>query len=945
MSYQLRILICFLILLTGFNHGWADTLLIGSKGTEVDLPGKWLRQQYVEGLGEDQFFSDEGARLLFVETVQPYFSKESLSANLKRIQASLGHRSKIEIVNQEDMQFRRFPHRICVYQVYDVKESGIAIRFCYLMVAQEHLSYLAMVFAGGPQRISKVSDITEEVMENLRFPGPDSQWAKDIEPTPHDFDVEGALVELTYSEPLWDIEDSEEAFLELESVANLTSLYLFSCKSRQRETLVKELGEMFEGDGFSHVESARFQLSGLDCEENRWKRKEGDHQIFSLLIPGQGEHFIEMRFESFDPEVLARKGWEEWKRSIRVKVPSKLQPFPATKDVAPAITIPVAPPFVEDWLGSASWLGTAPNINFRGCVVRGDSFLVYGRGGVERISADRSTELLYPTDSTLYAGTVTTTDEYEYLIWFGEDHYYVDDNQEWQIANPRGFIRAPLRKELLLVRRAEAVAVPGIRGFRSRLANERVRVDESGEVRSRVSLAGSQVTWLVASRNLDRVCAAIRRRGFDGGSGRSDRLELLSLDASGKEEDLGRWAVSHIGPTESGWIVSGQPAGAREGIYLLEPGREPELLVTGPYFWGVTADDDSAVLMGKPYRPAEGSHRGSALYRVPLAVLREKGALTMPFDSQALNQIGADVLGKTPLHEVFASQDSIEAWVGLIQERAQARFGRTLPIDAVGLDRAFRDVWTLSSYSIDTAGRAVLSALVCQAFFEKGAEWLPGGNLEFGLPPRAYQFSSNCYSYAVSPAEVLYSTLYDPEGYWTPVSTILSEAEGRKILLSFDPDAIASRLSSDPETEIFQLLEKPDMEGARNHLREYAENHYLRFEVYLHLGQRGLSNALVEVSRDFLGEEPLFFDLRAHLSGRYQTITAEGMSALIDDLKAAISRFPQEASLYELLAESYLARSQEDDTRRAMICFEKVIKLGESSDYADYARKRLEELK
>lgn len=941
-----RTLVCCLLLITATPSVSADTVFeIGDLGTKLTLGAGWKIDTAVQRTGVEDAFRRRGLRLMVVgsETSLP----PSVAA--RELYETLAVEFRAEgVFNRCDLGAgvpREWPGRTALEGHGTGREFGISFVMRLVTVSEPGLVHAAILIAPLRQE-EEMIDLCRTLPKRLTFPDEDAKWRTRLEEETRQLEFDWGDLSIRYAPALWKDDEIEGSPFAVEAGDDATTFYLFESRGQRFEVAVREHAEFLAEDVGQVVQERERKFGGVVGREFTVLRAETT-TYRSLYLPVADRVALELRLFSPRSDELTDPIWEEWLRRVDLHfVGAELPELPESGG---SVAAPgVAPLGAKPWLAGSTWIGTAPNVEVRGVAwesARPDVYLVYGRGGAERVHVTEPADWVYSaTNVTLDAGRCFLVGG-EPRYRFGDWIYEREGEGDWTELPGRPFIIAPFVEGEVRVHRALRERLPGFESYYAS-GPEKYVVDGSDEAKWSEPI-DSRTMWLVPSLERDVLFRARASVPVHGTESESDRLDCAAFRSAGEFKSLGRWIVRHVGPAAGGWIVTGAPDGGDMGIYLVAPGEQARLLVSGWQFVGVHADANAVVLAGSPYLPAQGKSSGTALYRVSRETLAEYGPLTQPFSPSRVNAIGARLLDSIegPPASLFESEASIRAAAGAMRVDARTRVGTSLPRGEAEIDRAFQD-WMREGRHFDSAGRAVLMILLCETWLDGGAEWVPAESSMRTVSRTDRWTRSNCYAMTRMPNRVLESTLFDEDGYYRPLAEIQRQLEGRRLLIGLDAGRLEARVDEGPEDTLWNLIAADDPEELVAHVGERSGNVYLRYEVYLHLSARLRSDAMARVARPFLtAPDPLFMDARAWVSSQLASREVVDWEPVLDQCKRALETYPRAPALHFLLGEIYRRRGDEGDARLARVCFQRVAKLTDKGDVLDDANKALEELK
>jgi hypothetical protein len=213
--------------------------------------------------------------------------------------------------------------------------------------------------------------------------------------------------------------------------------------------------------------------------------------------------------------------------------------------------------------------------------------------------------------------------------------------------------------------------------------------------------------------------------------------------------------------------------------------------------------------------------------------------------------------------------------------------------------------------------------------------------------------AENPFAIAVQPRRIVESALFIEEGWSEPVSVILAESRGRTIYLGLDGESLHKRAQqADRSDEISELVRKDRTKKLVARIEAVRENIFLREEVYRQIAAAGHYATLEALASHFAGDDGNAgdaADLRALYVARMSLDpspevdpSSEEVPKLIEGLRRAIERAPDEAALYLLLGSAYERLESDDRLDYARACYRKTTELASWGDVADAAREALE---
>ena len=930
------------IILFGTSLPAAD-FSVGDFPVEVELPGEWRRQTSVPGLGKDQFFSPRtSVRLAVLQRLTPLGGKPAIDALFQSMMESMRGPSLISMAPREVLVDRG--DRYALAQSAILREAGMEISYRWLITCHDGLTHIVVGFVPKPKQ-GHLQSILDPLVRKFPAPGPGSKWAKEGNVLGREVARDWGRLTFTHRPIAWSPGTSDDAFFQLDH-SDGESIAFFEYNDWDAEHIIQSLVSHYSGSDYALLEPPQERSRGkVTGREVRGEDPNGS-SIRSWLVTLDERSFLEIRFETGHSGAIADAIWESMLAAIEVEIAPPVFAFPQVSN-DPTVTPPPppAPASVRAWLRGSRWLGTADGVRASGVLAVDDCWVVYGQGGIQEITSDRKTRWIDDGEWPYLPGSVIAADQNALLFrWGGEHHRFDEESQQWIPLQPHTSARLELGPVRFQVEMSSSRSQVGFSDVPQSSHATLVRFE--GSARSETPLPGQLVQWMVADQKGERALVALDPINLDESRPRWDLVDLQLLSRDGTlTPHLTGWQVEGIVGGNDEWLVTGSPAGGIGGIYRVPLEGEPELLLSGIEFRGVAIDSDHVVVAGPPYEPALESSGGTALYRVDRETLVAHGPASAPFGAVRMNEIAQRAVdfSEGSIHRQFESADAIRRFVARASNAAEDLCSRSLPTTGPELDRHFAQ-WIEDGRYLTPDGIALITALVTVGFLDAGAEWVPG---QESLPSVSHvepMRRATSFAVARNPGRIVWSTLFDNEGYWRPMAEVTNENEGRALYLGFDGAALMEKLEGVSDLTAFEVLEKSPGDIA-DFLKEHRKNIYLRYEIYEHLMARGRFADLQVCAQPFLEEsDPLFFDRRAVLAARYAAGETSDTAKLIDDLLQFVRHYPAAPAAYDLLAHAYLRRGERDDGRRARACFDRVLTLTDRGDEVERARAGLANL-
>ena len=941
MKRRLFTLLCGAILF-GTSVGAAD-FSIGDYPVEIELPGQWRRKASVPGLGNDQFFSQRtSVRVAVIQRLTPLGGKPAIDFLFASMMDSMSGPSLVSMAPREVLVDQG--DRYALAQSAILREAGIEVSYRWMITSRGGLTHIVIGFVPKPKQ-KHLQQILDPLVKKFPRPAAGSKWDREGGIISKEVSRDWGKVVFTHRPVAWGPGTADDAFFELDH-SDGESLYFFEYDDWDAEDLADSLTSHYASTDYALIHPPK-NRTYLENSGPEFRAEDPDgNSIRSWLIPIGDRSFLEVRLETGHSKEVADSIWESLFSSIAIELAPPVFAFPRVEEQPSASSPPpAAPQSVQAWLGGARWLGTAEGIRASGAFPVGDRWIVYGNGGIQELTADRSSRWIDQSDRSYRSGAITLAADNSLLYRWGlEQHRFVAEDQRWVAIEPRTSARVQLGSVRFQIEMPESRSQVGFSGLPE--PNSPILVRIEGTSRTEVGpLTGKSAQWLVADRAGEHALIALEPVNLDESRPRWDLVDLQILHRDGSIKPLTTgWHVEAIAGGDGEWLVTGKPAEGIGGVYRVPLDGEPEMLLSGSEFRGVAIDADHVVVSGRPYEPALQSNRGTALYRVDRAVLVEWGPKSAPHGCARLNEIARRAIESTEggLGSAFGSAEGIRSFLARASKVSEDLCSVPLPAGKA-LDTCFAQ-WIDEARLLNPDGIALITAMVTAAFLDSGAEWVASRTPISAVPILEPMRRATSFGIVRNPGRIVWTTLFDDDSYWRPISEVTRQVEGRTLYLGFDGVTLMGALMESSDVPAFAILEK-DADSIGKFLTEHRENIYLRYEIYEHLMARGRYADLQACAKPFLQvEQPLFFDRRAALGARYAAGETSETEKLIEDLLDFVRRYPRAPAAYDLLAHTYLRRGGPDDGRRARACFERVLSLTEDGDEVDRARAGLDSL-
>ncbi len=657
----------------------AENLAIGTLGASFDVEG-WQRVKLTDNIGADQFALKGQDSYLFVLELGRFLElRADYEAVLETFMVNMRRRQP-ELRLEPEMGFERYDPFVRATRRMFVSESGAALFYQLDLISNgDGLAYVFVSWAPETEETQHRAAL-DEVFDAFRLPGEGTEFYARSRPQPHLLEVGDWKIRLTFADSvLHETEREESVRRTLVGDDENMALHLMLAQSTgAADEVLDEVREVTAEDG-SYEEVERGDLDSK-LGAGRWLRMrssgEGKKEIALAVLPLEPGVWLDVRLVRMG-EGFRQRLWESLVQSLEVVRPVKVDAYPEPAAVAkePKYASPAARALFEGSFdgGPAGWEEDL-------VALAGGGVLQHDGARLERLSwtdGKRSSELLY---------TFPKFESIEPAAW-GDQILMGGDAEVRRVAGgelePAGFRAdrlAPAGESLLIARYPERREFPGLVGLPSVGSTTLFLRVATGAERQVVELAGQEVAKL-AARPGEALLAVKFLNGEDPGlAPDSAQIELLRLDlGKGVLTSLGRWfSVASLAVAEGGWLVSGEDADGRQGVFLLRDGGGRELLVTGRAI-GLALEAGS-LWMRVQSCPA---HQGSCYLRSPLTLLAEHGPHLEPFTARQLNAIAAAARQQSGLRDASsefpATRCSSVAFFATADGLARQRMGSSLP--------------------------------------------------------------------------------------------------------------------------------------------------------------------------------------------------------------------------------------------------------------------------
>jgi hypothetical protein len=926
----------------------AETHSIGTQGATI--PGDtWERHTFSNQLGPDQFARpDRNFALVFVETFGLFEERTDFLETLNHFFNWLKTRSECELVGEDSYvrapAFSRGTLRLsCTL-------GGLELGYeLDLISAGDGLGYLAMSWSPWSD-FEGLQEEVERTLNELKLPGPDSEWGRSATPTTHELAFGDWKLELQFRDSVFNQGDSQpgQRYSFVTRDGNVTFHVFLDELEGDADDVLDSIKEVATERG-EYEELARTDLE-LDLGPGRQllsrsTQESPPHDLAIAAIGLGDDRWVDLRMVSADRTGHRQSLWDGLLRSLRVTRPPQVDAFPVVESSTTG-----EPPYVAPWarrLLEASHAFGAHGSDV--LALRGDKLLVRDDNQLELHALSRpedaSTTVLYASDSYV-AGKLVPWGDRIFLL--------KPDGQVSEIAEgelqPAGFeadAAVAAGDELLVARNGREEPLLVFAGLPAVGPAEILARDADGGERRVAELPGDDVVAL-ARRPAGDVLAAVTSRTAPAlaTGGVPNRLLLLRDGRDGAVE-IGLWdRIDRLEPAPGGWLVTGTPDSGRHGVFRVDDAGRAELLLSGDPVGLSLTDEALTFVTGSCLEPSDGFYP-KCVYRADLERVRELGPTFQPFSSQLLNDIGARVQaerGGSQGGGFPPTRQAISELAATASALARELTGSDLPHSPDGVDALLSQF----SWDRDLSEPAVvlLSVLLTESLLAEGAVWEEAAAL--GPPARAdlgWELE-NSFAVGLHPVAAVLSTLYEEDGWYRPAHGIVEAARGRTLVLGIDPERVRARVRAAATAGLDDLLAEGRTSQLLALLENQPDNVYLREAVYRRLTALGRFDELATLAETFADrEETPGIDRLAWTAARLRgELTPSQLDEVIAGLRDAIENEPDDANWYLLLGAAYERTSGPERLALARASYQKAgqtVRWGSLHRAAEQALNRL----
>ena len=916
---------------------------IGSKGAVLVLDSQWTRKTIDPTAGDDQFVRDQNQFMVVVELQgllshpESYFEKLEIFVTLIT--------TKLHDVTMTNPQFERLGDLGHAWIQFSGKTGSLSLAYRIDLLSRDGLTYVLMSW-GSQRQFFKVYFNANKAANAVKFPGPESEWAKATVAKTRVVELSQSRLEVSIAPGiLADADLSPDAFLSLVSPGgNLTAFFFHHSDTSNAAQTLDDTAVVLSGNlgstrqiELGNVEATQAEIAIEDptgptlvCQTN--------------LIPFEDTDMLELRFCAVE---FAR--YQQWTdpliKSFTIKPLDLLDAFPvpvvtSMDEVPPANLRPIIE--AADLIGSLGAEGIG-----RFAVSADGEFVLSAGQSISRVSpgSGDSPKLIdqwgdwRPAPDVGFSrdGVVLSVSPEGKLIRIDED-----GSRAMGVAAQRFTIGTD--GSLIVARRQQAAVLPGLDALAAAAPTKLVHIAESGEEDVLMELSGRNVEHLAAWGNLLLVVSSVVDPWRNESISNGVRVELISMqDRSIRVRN--QWdQVNNVTNAQSGWLMTGKPRGGSSGLYRIDPTGESRKVLHGDGFIGMGLNDDR-LLVAMSQVLADGYQTEWRLYGLSMEAVHQL-QLPAAIELETMRRIAVASVRAAKLDEnpLIATIDRT-AMTRLLEAADQVAEEMTVgPLPAIGneIDAMIQSYYNdKTSVGIET--EILLAALVARALMKEGnAEWVDGSHpYSENLRYPQEDIAEGPFAMAFLPLAAVRSTLYDADGWWQPTKQIQETAEGRVIVVGGDISTTDERVSAYGALN----LDSDSMDSVKQAMESARDNLFLRRQVYRWLAGAGRFEELEKLAEELVesGSGPAL-DRKIWLAAREHLLKEQAIGPLIADLKQAIREEPNDASLYLLLGRAYERLPEDIDKARARACFRKVLQLQSWGDLPTEARAALKRL-
>ena len=903
-----------------------DEVDIGDLGTTIEVGTRWTRTTVEPTLGDYQFLgrsSLNGAFFFVVEHLGVYEDEADFQENIQLLSAMQQSGGDVEGLAGES--FERTNGLGHLETSFIDTSSGLDRYWKLHVIGRDGLAY---TIAGSSAKAmsKKLDEELAEVAESLELPGSTTAWGLSSRPIFHSLDTSSGH-RVKVAAPLSILvpapENADEGDISLSDHAGTFLVLAWEHYTSDLEAMEEWSVDSMAWDRADLISRVPYEAAGREGRRS-WYDADG-YTVELVFLPLDDDTGLELRLVSIGDRARNESLRDKIVGSMRIEELPRVDAFPTYEPVEPEDELE---PSRAAFLAAGTQIATVrPNPML---VQRTSKGLAMATSGYVSFLPDGA------EDGHLLAD----------VSWGSCSSLAWHQGQLWTDVDG---LRTALPLEGMLITEAPAGGVEGAPfaalpdkswlrapvttsstvGFGPTWSGQRptgLMLDPRFGREQELSLDGWQVSGILSTEVGVLLKVA---RGYESQS-------LATFDAAAAElRVLGRWdQLDCLAPAAGGWLVSGKPLGHGHGIYLVAPGGERELLVSGARLQGIELDASGRLLVISSDDAVWGQDPEAPLLAFAMDDIRELGPACEPLNPSAWAEAAelAVAAWSASGEPNLAHEADVRALARTFREVAHDQ-DLPLPTTTAGLDSAIQLVG--SDQAIGGECFLALGALLSEHLLDHGAEWVEGDKVHFGMPGIFDEgIPFHTLATARLPFENVEGIRMVEGGLWDPATTILGEALGRRILIGADQEALRAAL---------EAARGPHLDPGRMALAElqqlfteHPENEQLRSESYMAMAKRGRYDDLMVLASPFAwvdGAKAL--DLRCLLAAQVNLGQAP-----IDELREAYRKHGG-VELLLLLGRAYVAAG--DKQEEASACFREVASEG-WGDLASEAQERLDEL-
>lgn len=888
---------------------------IGSLGAKVTLRTNWEQRQFSDQLGPFQFIGTHRGLLRPPQTayvvVREVLGSFACAEDYREVCDSMELRTEqAALTICEEADWRRVSRVAAVladdYDGYYRSE---------LLVFDGSALHL-LVYGARSDRLG-IDELAEQFLDGLAGPADDAAWQQQLAPVRAEVEF-GDVVVSFERRPfvLRERQDKPAMLRAFGSVDKGLAVFVLemSGQATAEQALASDRSVLQDGSPDYHEAGAEvLQIGGVEAVELRAEAQGFAYR--DLMLRAGPERWLLLRLGSRGGLDVPRPDLDLVRQSLQVQRPDPgvdLPPLPAAVETGPRRSPEVAAMLAVGQVVAEvpAWLdGVARSAD--------GSWAGWNWQGAHRLPATAGARL-FPALERVTG-----------LAHHGGQWYAVgNDRVVWREPDIRTEFTArrlfAAGRDLLCIDDAEpawsgAHAQAGLRWTRHRADGSSTSGVLPVPAWSPMTVAADGARLLVVSQDVGR-------------SGRS--LLRCDLEHGGSQPLPGWQAVQHVAAARGGWLVTGCPVGQPHGIWSLPDDGAPRLLATDSNLLGERLDGELLTCRLQTM-PAQ-------LVTVSLDALGSRAIAPWAAAAAQLEAIGRRFRERLP--RAPRRRDEVLAARATLQEVAHEVAAAELPTSGELVDAMLAQSLPVR-FAVD--GRIALMVLVAGAALDGGAEWIDSRSDDWApWLVRCEVDGDHPFATARHLPSLLVSALDDSEAD-SAISHLLQRPEGPRLYCGVDAAALQAAVAATVPEGFVAAAQVVDAAALVAIAGGAPGNKELRRFVYARLAEAGRWQELrAFADACAAGAQAVADDdvARCLAWSRLLGEPAAEREAFAAALLAAVRRFPREARLYLLLAESFAARGA-DGRRAARTCCNRVLELsGAYGPESQRAQRLLEQL-